>query len=76
MKTILVTALIQLVTISTAFASNGNDAEALGFMSALFFVIGVMIVLYQLVPGLMTLGRILKEMFSEINKIALDSGSN
>lgn len=76
MKTILSILSFLLVTVSYALASGGIEVEGLGLMAAFFITFGVLIVLYQLIPGLMLLGDMLKGIFSPTDKKAApDAGS-
>lgn len=63
-----------LLSVSNASASGGMGVERLGFMT-LFFAFGILIVLYQFTPGLMLIGRLLKEMFSSIDVKVSDAGT-
>jgi hypothetical protein len=61
MKTISTCGLILLVSISYALASGGTHVEGLGPMSAFFVAFGVLIVLFQFIPGLMLFAEMLKK---------------
>jgi len=67
MKTLSILLLSQLVSVSNALASGDTYVEGLGLMTSLFIVFGILIVLYQLIPGLMLIGRLLKELFPSID---------
>jgi hypothetical protein len=75
MKTISTIVLSLLVTVSYALASGENEVEGSGLMTAFFITFGVMIILSQLLPGLMLLGGMLKEMFTHTEKKVLDCKS-
>jgi hypothetical protein len=64
MKTMSIIVLSLLVTVSYAWASGGAEVEGMGLMAAFFIAFGVLIVLYQFIPGLMLIGGMLKEIFS------------
>ncbi|MDA8412393.1 MAG: hypothetical protein M0023_01240 [Desulfobacteraceae bacterium] len=64
-----------LLSVSNASASVGMGVERLGFMTLFFFAFGILIVLYQFTPGLMLIGRLLKEMFSSIDVKVSDAGT-
>jgi len=61
MKIISTIGLFLLVSISFALASGGTEVDGLGPMTAFFIVFGVMIVLYQFIPGLMLFAEILRK---------------
>jgi len=61
MKIISTFGLFLLVSISFALASGGTDVEGLGPMTAFFMTFGVMIVLYQFIPGLMLFAEMLRK---------------
>lgn len=75
MKTLSIIVLSLLVTVSCALASGGTEAEGLGLMTSFFIAFGVLIVLYQLIPGLMLIGGMLKEIFSSIDGKATGTDS-
>jgi hypothetical protein len=75
MKTLSIIVLFLLVTVSYALASGGTEVEGLGLMTSFFIAFGVLIVLYQFIPGLMLIGRLLKEIFSSIDEKATDASS-
>jgi len=75
MKTLSVIVLSLLVTVSYSLASGGTDVEGLGLMTSFFIAFGVLIVLYQFIPGLMLIGGLLKELFSSIDEKATDVSS-
>lgn len=75
MKTMSIILPILLVTVSYTLASGGSEVEGLGLMAAFFIAFGVLIVLYQLIPGLTLLGGMLKGIFSQTGKRAPDVSS-
>jgi hypothetical protein len=75
MKTLSIFILSLLVTVSYVLASGGTKAEGLGPMSSFFVAFGVLIVVYQLIPGLMLIGRLIKEIFSSVDEKATDARS-
>jgi len=70
MKTLSTIVISLLVTASIALASGSTEIEGLGLMGALFIAFGVLIVLYQFIPGLMLLGGMLKGIFAPTGKKA------
>lgn len=67
MKTLSVLLLSLLVLISHALASGNTEVDGLGFMTSSFIAFGTLIVLHQFIPGLMLIGRLLKELFTSID---------
>jgi hypothetical protein len=63
MKIISTFGLFLLVSISYALAAGGTEVEGLGPMTAFFISFGVMIFLYQFIPGLMQFAEMLKKLF-------------
>ena len=68
MKTLLKIVLSLLVTVSYSLASEGTQVEGLGFMATLFIAFGVLIIMFQFIPGLLLLGGMLKGIFSPADK--------
>jgi hypothetical protein len=62
-----------LVTVSYALASGGTEVEGLGLMTSFFIALGVLIVMYQFIPGLMLIGGLLKELFSSSDEKVTDA---
>jgi hypothetical protein len=62
-----------LVTVSYALASGGTEVEGLGLMTSFFIAFGVLIVMYQFIPGLMLIGGLLKELFSSSDEKVTDA---
>ena len=73
MKTLSIIVLTMLVTVSYALASGGTEVEGLGLMTSFFIAFGVLIVMYQLIPGLMLIGGLLKELFSSSDEKVTDA---
>jgi hypothetical protein len=73
MKTLSIIVLTMLVTVSYALASGGTEVEGLGLMTSFFIAFGVLIVLYQFIPGLMLIGGLLKELFSSSDEKVTDA---
>ena len=73
MKTLSAIVLSLLVTVSYALASGGTAVEGPGLMTSFFIAFGVLIVLYQLIPGFMLIGGLLKEILSSIDEKATDA---
>lgn len=63
MKIISTFGLFLLVSISYALASGVTEVEGLGPMTAFFISFGVMIVLYQFIPGLRLFAEMLRKIF-------------
>jgi len=75
MKTLSILLLSLLVSVSYALSSGGTDVEGLGLMTPFFIAFGILIVLYQFIPGLMLIGRLLKELFPSIVGKVTDASS-
>jgi hypothetical protein len=65
-----------LVTVSYALASGGTEVEGLGPMTAFFIAFGVLIVMYQFIPGLMLFGEMLKGVFLQVDRKVSEVGRN
>jgi len=76
MKTISTIGLLLLVSISYTLASGWTEIEGLGPMTAFFIAFGVLIVLYQFIPGLMLLTAALRKIFLSTAKKISASGRN
>jgi len=70
MRTILGTVFCLLATVSFTFGSGGAEVESIGFMATLFIAFGVLIIMFQFIPGLILLFGMLKGMFSPNDKKA------
>lgn len=70
MKAILGVVFCLLVTASYTLASGGAEVESLGFMATLFIAFGVLIVMFQFIPGIILLFGMLKGILSPNNKKA------
>jgi len=69
MKTILASILSLLITGTQALATgNGNNGESLGLMATLFIAFSILIVIFQLFPGIMLFGGMIKGLFSMDDK--------
>lgn len=75
MKTLSIIVLSLLASISYALASGGTEVEGLGLMTSLFIAFGILIALHQFIPGLVLIGRLLKELFPSIDGKVTDAGS-
>jgi len=75
MKTLSMIVLSLLVTVSCALAAGGIEVEGPGLMTSFFIAFGVLIVMYQFIPGLMLIGRLIKELFTSIDGKATDASS-
>jgi hypothetical protein len=63
MKIISTFGLFLLVSISYTLDFGGTEVEGLRPMAAFFVTFGVLIVLYQFIPGLMLFAEMLKKIF-------------
>lgn len=76
MKTMSTIVLSLLASSSYVLASGGAEAVGLGVMTALFIAFGVLIVLYQLIPGLMLFGGMLRGLFMQTDRKVTDIVKN
>ena len=76
MKIISTIGLFLLVFISYALASGGTGVEGLGPMTAFFIAFGVLIVLFQFVPGLMLFAEMLRKVFLSSARKATEVSTN
>jgi len=76
MKTLSTFGLLLLVSVSYALASGGTEVEGLGPMTAFFIAFGVLIVLYQFIPGLMLFAGILRKIFLSTTSKVLEASRN
>lgn len=69
MKTIIATALSLLIT-ATKVLANGKteNGEGLSLLATFFIAFGILIILFQLLPGLMLFGGMIKGLFSSAEK--------
>lgn len=65
MKTTLRTIVAMLVTASAAFAAGGAESEGNGLLVTLFLGFGALIIVFQLVPGLVLFGSMIKALFAK-----------
>lgn len=68
MKTIYATVVSLIITATQALASGGVEGEGLSLIATFFIGFGVLIILFQFVPGLMLFGCMLKGLFSSSEK--------
>jgi hypothetical protein len=69
MKTISATFLSLIITASYALASAGStDGEGLSLLATFFIAFGILIVMFQFIPGIMLFGTMLKGLFSSTTK--------
>ena len=68
MKTTLRTVLYLLASATYALASGGAEVESLGFMATLFIAFGVLIVMFQFIPGIILLVGMIKGILSPNDK--------
>ena len=78
MKTASATILSLVITVTQALASGGGDGEGLSLLATFFIAFGVLIILFQFIPGLLLFGGMLKGLFSSADKKtkASATGSN
>jgi hypothetical protein len=69
MRTVYATVLALLITGTQALASGGGgDGEKLGLFAMFFIAFGILIILFQFIPGLMMLGGMLAALFKSEKK--------
>ncbi len=68
MKTMYATIFSLIITATQALASGGVEGEGLGLLATFFICFGVLIVLFQFIPGLMLFGCMLKGLFTGSGK--------
>jgi hypothetical protein len=68
MKTASATILSLMITVTQALASGGGDGEGLSLLATFFIAFGVLIVLFQFIPGIIMFGGMLKGIFSSAKK--------
>ena len=49
-------------------SANGGNGEGLGLMATFFIAFGILIIIFQLVPGLLLFGGMVKGLFSPTGK--------
>lgn len=65
MEPIIPTTFSLIITATQVLASgNIGHAEGLGLMATFFILLGILVVLYQLLPGLILFGGMIKGLFS------------
>jgi len=75
-KTISTLLLFLLISVSYALTSGETGVEGLGAMSAFFIAFGVLIVLYQFIPGLMLFAEALTRIFLSSDRKVSDANRN
>jgi hypothetical protein len=70
MRTVYATVLALLITGTQALASGGGDGEGLGLFAMFFIAFGILVILFQFIPGLMLLGGMLAALFKSSDKKA------
>lgn len=69
MKTVYATVLSLVITGTQALASGGSsEGEGLSLLATFFIAFGVLIIMFQFVPGIMLLFGMLKGLFSSTEK--------
>ncbi|QEM67609.1 hypothetical protein FO488_05215 [Geobacter sp. FeAm09] len=77
MKTVSATLLSLMITAGTALAAGGGaEGEGLSLLATFFIAFGILIVLFQFVPGIMLLVGMLKGAFSASGKKAQETGGD
>lgn len=64
MKTTAAALIAVLAASGTALAASGAEAEANGFLVTLFLAFGGLVIAFQLVPGLILFGSMIRGLFS------------
>ena len=64
MKTKLATMMTLLAAASTSFAASGAESEGNGLLVMLFLGIGALIVAFQMLPGVVLFGSMMKGLLS------------
>lgn len=76
MKTISAIISSLLITGTHALASgNGSNNEGLGLLATFLIAFGILVIVFQLVPGLLLFGGMLKGLFSPSDKKSLGAVS-
>lgn len=68
MRTITAATLSLMITATRALASAQGATEGMGTMATFFIGFGVLIIVFQFVPGIMLLAGILKGIFAKARK--------
>lgn len=69
MKVIYATIISLLITSSQVLAAAGRGTEnSLGLLATFFIAFGILIIVFQLVPGLLLFGGMIKGLFSPADK--------
>lgn len=68
MKVLSATFASLLLTVSQALASGGSAVEGVGLLGIFFMGFGALIVVFQLVPAIVLLGGMFKELFASAEK--------
>ncbi|BEH09123.1 MULTISPECIES: hypothetical protein [Geobacter] len=63
MKTTSKALMVTLATAGTVWAASGAESEASGLLVTLFLAFGALIIVFQLLPGLMLFGAMVKGLF-------------
>lgn len=70
MKTLTMTTVAILIAATNAMAATGAvEGEGLGLLASLFIAFGVMIVLFQFIPGVILFAGIIKGVFAKADKV-------
>lgn len=76
MKFMSILVLSLLVSVSYALASGATGVEGLGPMTSFFIAFGVLIVLYQFIPGLRLFAEMLRRIFLSNDRKVSDVSRN
>jgi len=77
MRTVSAMLLSLMITAGRALAAGGGaEGEGLSMFATLFIAFGILIVLFQFVPGIMLLVGMLKGIFSASEKKPHETGAN
>lgn len=64
MKTALRTLIATLAATGTALAASGAESEGNGFLVTIFLAFGALVIVFQLIPGILLFGSMIKGLFT------------
>jgi hypothetical protein len=77
MKTTIKALMVVLATTGTVWAASGAESEGNGLLVSMFLAFGALIIVFQLLPGLMLFGAMIKGLFIRTEKkIATGTSGN
>lgn len=77
MKTTMKALMVALATAGTVWAASGAESEGNGLLVSMFLAFGALIIVFQLLPGLMLFGAMIKGLFIRAEKkIATGTSGN